>query len=342
MGIARRDLIIGGAVVGGAVGLYFAAKAIHRCIRNYRHPLIPVGIVSELYVYPINSCRGRQVQTMECEMFGGVRDGLKDRHFAVINSDTKQILSCQTHPRMALIDCDVTDGILTMTTAEHTTIKLHLDKIIENNKLIKTTFCGQSGFDCGNVASEWLSGVLQVDEPVGLLYFQDGLITERLCCCHVKAAVSSDPARDKEQLPYMNSAPYLALSAETINELNVQFELQSSKRITARHYRPSVVVTGYSAFAEGSWLELKIGDVVFDCCSVTSRCPIIAVDPSTGDRDIELEPTNISEHSKPENEIEIEVPRKGIPEFGVYMGLKKKGTIKVGDHVFARYRHHIQ
>uniref|UniRef100_F1L2W1 MOSC domain-containing protein 1 n=2 Tax=Ascaris TaxID=6251 RepID=F1L2W1_ASCSU len=341
MGVAHREYFyIGGACVVGAVGLFYAVKWIQRRIRNYRHPFEHVGVVSELYVYPVKSCRGRQVQWMQCGKRGGCSGEMQDRHFLIINAQTKHFVTARTHPRIVLIDSDVRDNVLTLTTPENTPVRVDLEKVIADKKAVTAILHGdlkQTGLDCGEQIGEWLSKVLEVEQPLQLLYYKDGLYTERSCQRRSRWFFGLAPTQDDE-IAFVDLAPYMAFSNESLNELNSRYDENSEKIITTRHFRPSIVVDKCPAFDEDLWMELKIGDAEFDCYKPCARGVMTTVDPSTGEKDPDVEPLQMLREYRLAPEGKMRTIYKQSPIFGVNMGLNKEGTIRVGDEVYARYK----
>lgn len=52
--------------------------------------------------------------------------------------------------------------------------------------------------------------------------------------------------------------------------------------VDVRRFRPNIVVSGATAFAEDDWLTLEIGETVIDLVKPCARCRVLDVDPDTG------------------------------------------------------------
>ena len=50
-------------------------------------------------------------------------------------------------------------------------------------------------------------------------------------------------------------------------------------------FRPNIIVSSLESFAEDTWAELKIGEVSLSGAKPCARCPLVNVDPLTGESD---------------------------------------------------------
>ncbi|KHN77182.1 MOSC domain-containing protein 1, mitochondrial [Toxocara canis] len=338
MGFARRELFyVGGACVIGATGLFYAIRWIRRVVKDLRNPFVPIGVVAELYIYPVKACRGRKVDMMECSELGGSNGEMNDHHFLIYNTSTNHDLEINRCPRLVIIDSDVRNGTLMLTTAEHTPIRVDLQKVIGQNKIVTVTMWDklrQSGLDCGREVGFWLSNVLDADEPLGLLYYRDGFYTERWSQRGYRWFFGLAPVKDK--IAFTAIAPYMAFASESVKDVNSH--LDENHQVNSRNFRGNIVIDGCPPFDEDWWMELKIGDAEFECYQPCARCVAITVDPATGMRDEGNQPLRALRQYRLAPEGKLRNIYKQDPIFGVYMGLDRRGTIRVGDQVFARYK----
>ncbi|VDK29358.1 unnamed protein product [Anisakis simplex] len=52
---------------------------------------------------------------------------------------------------------------------------------------------------------------------------------------------------------------------------DVKARVSADKNISARNFRAAVVIEGCPAFDEDWWMELRIGDVLFQCYETCDR-----------------------------------------------------------------------
>ncbi|VDM63011.1 unnamed protein product [Angiostrongylus costaricensis] len=86
-----RNTII--SVIGASVLIYKVVSRLWSYFRSRSHDFIPVGVVKELYVYPIKSCKGISVFSFFCHRLGPVFGENFDRYFIVICGKTGRLHS---------------------------------------------------------------------------------------------------------------------------------------------------------------------------------------------------------------------------------------------------------
>ncbi|HET7315130.1 MOSC domain-containing protein [Salinisphaera sp.] len=79
-------------------------------------------------------------------------------------------------------------------------------------------------------------------------------------------------------------------------------------------FRPNVVVAGGEAFAEDGWTRIRIGEVVFRVAKPCKRCVMTTVDPATGRRRPDGEPTRTLARYRKGDDNEIYFGQKLIAE----------------------------
>src|ERR1700712_2957733 len=78
--------------------------------------------LSALHIYPVKSCRGLSVQSAELDDHGLVGD----RRFMVVSAIDGMFLTQRTHPRMALIDTELTKESLILSSPTHGSVSAAL------------------------------------------------------------------------------------------------------------------------------------------------------------------------------------------------------------------------
>ncbi len=112
----------------------------------------------------------------------------------------------------------------------------------------------------------WLTQA--IDAPCRLVYIADDEI--RQC----------DPeyADEGDHTGFADGFPLLLISQASLDDLNGR--LQQS--LPMKRFRPNLVVSGCSPYAEDSWDQIRIGDITLRVVKPCSRCVITTVDPETG------------------------------------------------------------
>ena len=95
--------------------------------------------------------------------------------------------------------------------------------------------------------------------------------------------------------------------------------------VDPRRFRPSILIQGCRAHEEDEWIgrRVAVGDAVVRVSKRDVRCAITTRDPDTGVRDLDT--------------LRLIIGRRGQIEgavcFGVYAGVERPGTVRVGDPV---------
>ena len=118
--------------------------------------------------------------------------------------------------------------------------------------------------------------------------------------------------------------PVSALSQASIDWLSGQ---AGGKPLSARRFRPNLLVGDCAAHEEDSWLgkSVRIGDSLrLRMAKLDPRCAITTLDPDTGERDLDT----------PRLLLNRRPPIEGAGAyFGVYGAVEATGTARVGDSI---------
>jgi uncharacterized protein YcbX len=99
--------------------------------------------------------------------------------------------------------------------------------------------------------------------------------------------------------------------------------------VTPLQYRPNFVVKTTTAWEEDDWKWIKIGNsTIFKVNQPCIRCVLTNINPLTGERHSDMQPL------KTLKEFRVFQNIANSPYFGVHLGLRQKGIVKLGDDVF--------
>jgi uncharacterized protein len=224
-------------------------------------------VVTDLYRYPVKSCRGERLATASVEPWGLAGD----RRWMIVDPGG-DVVTAREHPRLVLVTPVLAaDGSIRLTgpAMPDLTVRIPLDGelvpvTVWESKLLATL--------ASEAADAWLSAV--VGEPVRLVYLDDPMRRR------------PDPgySRDSDRVSFADGYPLLLTvdsSLGALNELIAEGPLASEGPLPMRRFRPSVVVAGASPWAEDGWRRLRIGDVVFRSVKGCGRCVLTTIDPDT-------------------------------------------------------------
>ena len=236
--------------------------------------------VSELFIYPLKSCRGIRLESSQLEAFG-----LKhDRRWMVVD-DTGVMLTQRKLSRMCLINTGVTDKSLNLTTDTMPPLQVPVPTGAITCK-VKVWDDECQAHDAGDAAAKWLSEFLNVS--CRLVYFPDDEFRQ----------VDLTFANKGDKTAFSDGFPLLLISQASLDDLNSRL----AQPITMHRFRPNIVVKGCEPYAEDNWKQIRIGNVEYSLVKPCSRCVIPSINIQTAER--EAEPTKtLSEYRKRVNKI---------------------------------------
>ncbi|CCD65259.1 MOSC domain-containing protein [Caenorhabditis elegans] len=329
-----RKVIFG--ILGTSFFSWTAFLALKGLVKKYSKPKaewVPVGRIKSLHLYPIKSCKGKEVFQYRCTPFGPRLGEYLDRHFLVINSDGK-FYTARTKPQMVLIETLIKDGIVRVSYPGREDAQFKIEDV-KANKDLRSGFLHvdlrTDGYDCGDAVAEFFSNVLE--EPgTRVIMYDTGLFTERTCKTEEGWWNNEVPKRI-DDTAYADLAPYMITSQASLDDLNSKLD----QNVSSINFRPCIVVDDCAAWDEDKWLDLRIGDVEMQCFKPCTRCILTTVNPETGTKDKDMQPLKkLREFRLGPGKLRQEFGES--PIFGVNAGLVKTGYIHVGQTVWAKYK----
>jgi uncharacterized protein YcbX len=116
-----------------------------------------------------------------------------------------------------------------------------------------------------------------------------------------------------------------AVDDSPVSILSVESCAALQDGVDPRRFRPNIVIAGAHAHEEDEWIgrRVAIGEALVRVAKRDIRCAITTRDPDTGVRDLDTLRLIIERRGKVEDEV----------CFGVYAGVERPGTVRVGDPV---------
>ena len=118
----------------------------------------------------------------------------------------------------------------------------------------------------GPEAAAWLSNFLGIEAQ--LVYMPDS--THR----------PTDHGRFETPNSFSDAYPFLLISEASLGDLNQRLD----QPVPMNRFRPNLVVKGCEPFAEDTWKQIKVGNILFEVAKSCSRCSIPGVEQSTGEQ----------------------------------------------------------
>lgn len=224
--------------------------------------------ISRLFVYPVKSCAGIEVDALTFDENGPQGD----RRF-VIASPEGDFLTQRELPAMARIQPRFERDELVLSYPERAEIRVSMKSSSEPQR-VRIWSDEVTGVDCGGNVSVWLTDIL--GQTVRLFMLPDN---------NPRRADSQYAPKDTA-VGYADGFPLLIVTQESLDALSELAKLP----VDVRRFRPNVVIEGAaSAFDEREWAALMTPEgnrlpLVKPC----ERCVIPTRDPDTLERSPEV------------------------------------------------------
>jgi uncharacterized protein YcbX len=232
--------------------------------------------ISEINIYPIKSCKGTTLKK------GRVTGrGLEfDRQWLIVDSEG-QFLTQRSNPLLAKIHPQITNGSITDSpkSGNPNEVSIQLSApgmpplVWQSNgegeeRRVQVWSSKCRAVDEGDEVAAWLRTCLRAE--CRLVRFSDSFVRP----------VNGRYAKHKDdQVGFADGFPFLLISEGSLEDLNAKLP----KPVPMNRFRPNIVVTGCSAFAEDDWTEFQVGGLRFYVVKPCDRCVITCTDQDTGE-----------------------------------------------------------
>lgn len=217
-------------------------------------------ILSEIYVYPVKSLAGIQVDRWPVD-----NKGLRyDRKWMLIDSE-RRFLSQRRLPKMALIKTRIDAESLVLSAPGLEDMRLPLNSRDGEELGVEIWDDQCLARSVGDDIDRWLSGFLQQD--CRLVYHPDDAVRQ----------VDQDYAFADDQTAFSDGFPFLIVGNNSLTALNSALP----EAIEMQRFRPNLVVGDCQAYAEDYWRRIEINSIVFRLPKPCSRCQVPNIDPAT-------------------------------------------------------------
>ncbi|HTS96920.1 MAG TPA: MOSC N-terminal beta barrel domain-containing protein [Streptosporangiaceae bacterium] len=223
-------------------------------------------VVTDLYRYPVKSCRGQPLRDAAVEPWGLAGD----RRWMIVDA-CGEVVTARERPRLLLVTPLPQDGGIRLTGPGRPDLTV---PVPPGDELIAVTVWDSRllAAPAGAAADAWVSAV--AGEPVRLVYLDDP--TRR----------RTNPAYSQpgDRVSFADGYPLLLTAESSLGALNERIAagpLAAEGPLPMRRFRPSVVVAGAAPWAEDGWRRLRIGEVAFRAVKGCDRCVLTTIDPDT-------------------------------------------------------------
>lgn len=256
--------------------------------------------VHSLFVYPVKSLSGIEVQSFDTDDFGPVGD----RRWMIVDDDNRFVTQ-REHPELARVSTALRRGNVVIDIPGEGEFSLAATeaevRVLVWRDWVKAVI-GQSG------ANEALSRFCS--KSVRLVYMPDSSFRR----------VDAGRVDEYRRVGFADGFPFLVTNTASLEELNGHLDVP----VEMRRFRPNIVLEGAQAWEEDAWQQLTIADNRFSIVKPCSRCVMTTVDPDTGRKDDALQPLRTLSRYRRTGDGVI---------FGQNAIHESPGSIRVGDPV---------
>lgn len=220
--------------------------------------------LSALNIYPIKSCAGITALSWEVDPFGF----RYDRRW-MVTTPRGEFITQRECPALALVHLEVAEPHLRVTAPGMPELLLALNPL--GGRPVSTMIWD----DQVNVvapdhrADDWFSRVVGLE--VVLAYMPDTVHRE----------VDHDWAPRGGRTGFADGFPFLLIGEASLADLNRRL----AAPLPMNRFRPNLVVSGSTPFAEDAWRGIRIGALEMEVVKPCARCVVTTTSQERGERD---------------------------------------------------------
>lgn len=228
------------------------------------------GTIARLFVYPVKSCAGIEVQQALL-----TDTGLDlDRAWMVVDAES-MFVTQRTLPRMALIRPQLKGDEMVLRAPGMLALHVAIDAV-EAPATVTVWRDTVPAWDMGAVAAQWFTDFL--GQPCRLVRFDPEY--RRLSSMEWTGGVEAPNQ-------FADGFPLLLASQASMDELNVRLQAAGHAAAGIERFRPNVVLAGVDAHDEDRVdlvrVDAQEGEIHLQPVKPCSRCPIPDIDPATAE-----------------------------------------------------------
>lgn len=224
--------------------------------------------VLSLHTYPIKSCAGISLQTMELDLDGPIYD----REWMLVHAEGQRwfYTSQREVPKLALIIPTFENGNLVVHAPSQSELKLPIDATPEEQLEVVIWKDTVTGSVYPHQVNAWFSRFLGMDVR---------LVRMPVSGRTVNPQFANPPATTT----FTDGFPVLLATQASLDDLNLKMADNGTDPMEMRRFRPNIVVEGNVAWDEDHWKTIYVNGITFDVVKPCGRCVMTTVDPSLGE-----------------------------------------------------------
>ena len=223
-------------------------------------------MISHLYIYPIKSLGAISLQKVVMEKEGL----LGDRRFMLVDAQGKFITQ-RTRPELTrFVLSETVGGFLVKDVVSGLAKELPWFPVLGSHLQVEIWEDHLPAREVLDGWADWFSKALA--ESVSLVQLTDDSPRE------MKAKYQTDLAKNTS---FADSLPLLVVGSASYQALEDRME----QEVDRLRFRPNIIVSSLTPFIEDSWAEIQVGELRLSGAKPCARCPLVNVDPYSGESD---------------------------------------------------------
>jgi uncharacterized protein len=220
--------------------------------------------VTQIYRYPVKSCRGEPVEAATVEPWGLAGD----RRWMLVDQ-AGDLVTARECPPLVLVTPRTSGDRIEATAPGMPPLRAVAHGPVVPVRVWNTEVLATPAAD----ADPWFSEYLRV--PVRLVYLDDP----------TRRAVNPSYSQPEDRVSFADGYPLLVASETSLAQLNEWIAagpLAHEGPLPMTRFRPNLVLAGDTpAFDEDRWRVVRIGSVVFRAPKGCDRCVLTTIHPDT-------------------------------------------------------------
>jgi len=222
-------------------------------------------VLTGLHVYPVKSCRGLSLESVEVDE----RGPRHDREWMIVDEEGRFVTQRQ-EPRLALVDVALDGEALELSVEGTGRARAPLEPP-PSDAPVRRVVVWRSTCDA----------VDEGDEAAGLLSEHLGRAVRLVRMAPAfRRRVNPDRVPDPSFVGFADGYPFLLIGEASLADLNARLDAP----LEMARFRPNLVVAGAAPYAEDGWQRFRLGGIPFEHAKPCDRCAIPTIDPATGRR----------------------------------------------------------
>lgn len=223
--------------------------------------------IASLHIYPIKSCAGISLQTMELDADGPIYD----REWMLVHKEGERwfYTSQREVPRLALFQPAIENGNLVARAPAMPDLVLPIAETPAEKLDVVIWKAEVTGSVYPLEVNAWFSRFLEMDVKLVRMPEQ-------------RRAVDPQFANPPATTTFTDGFPALLTTQASLDDLNFKLADNGTDPMEMRRFRPNIVVDGNAAWDEDHWKQIRANGIAFDVVKPCGRCVMTTVEPSLG------------------------------------------------------------